>query len=105
MIMFAGQVATWRWAQRSNEEWGKCNQFPKLSGADWMLLLARLKDQENQLLHNSSGELEPILDIKAERTKGKIFPTVWYNFDVQVSAIQHFRFAQLILTAENPLLE
>lgn len=70
-----------------------------------MLRLARLKDQEKKLLHDSSGELEPILDIKAERTKGKIFPTVWYNFDVQVSAIQHFRFAQLLLTAENPHFE
>lgn len=70
-----------------------------------MLRLARLRDQEMQLLHDSSGELEPILDIKAERTKGKIFPTVWYNFDVQVTAIQHFRFAQLLLTAENPHFE
>jgi hypothetical protein len=26
MIMFAGQVATWRWGQRSTEEWGKCDQ-------------------------------------------------------------------------------
>lgn len=68
-------------------------------------MLARLKAQENQLLRDSSGELKPILSIKAEPTKGRIFPTVWYSFDVQVTAVQHFLLAQMILTAENPLLE
>ncbi|KAH8693255.1 hypothetical protein BGW36DRAFT_437195 [Talaromyces proteolyticus] len=87
MIMFAGQVATWRWTQKSPEKW------------------RQLKVQEQQLLHDSLGELEPILELKAERAKGEIFPTVWYGFDVQVTAIQHFRLAQLILTAENPQLE
>jgi hypothetical protein len=87
MIMFAGQVATWLWGGNSPEKWSE------------------LKGQEQQLLCDSSGELEPIIHIKAERTKGQVFPTAWYSFDAQVTAIQHFRIAQMILTAENPHLE
>jgi hypothetical protein len=51
------------------------------------------------------GEIEPILELGADRAKGRIFPTVWYSFDVQVTAIQHFRVAQMILIAESPYLE
>ncbi|KAJ0413629.1 hypothetical protein BJY00DRAFT_321785 [Aspergillus carlsbadensis] len=87
MILFAGQVATWRWTGKSSEQW-------------W-----RLKAQEQLLLHGSLEELKPLLDLKAKKSKGEVFPTIWYSFDVQVTAIQHFRLAQLILTAENPQLE
>ncbi|KAL2850505.1 hypothetical protein BJX68DRAFT_266711 [Aspergillus pseudodeflectus] len=87
MILFAGQVATWCWTEKSSEQW-------------W-----RLKGQEQLLLHNSSEELKPLLDLKPKKSKGEVFPTIWYSFDVQVTAIQHLRLAQLILTAENPQLE
>ncbi|KAJ5769617.1 hypothetical protein N7520_004176 [Penicillium odoratum] len=87
MILFAGEVATWRWGQQLREDW------------------AQLKLKEQQLVHDSIGELEPILELKADRTKGEIFPTTWYSFDIQVTAIQHFRLAQMILTGENPHLE
>jgi hypothetical protein len=49
--------------------------------------------------------LKPLLDLKPKKSKGEVFPTIWYSFDVQVTAIQHLRLAQLILTAENPQLE
>ncbi|KAL3458160.1 hypothetical protein BJX64DRAFT_280042 [Aspergillus heterothallicus] len=87
MILFAGQVATWRWTGKSSEQW-------------W-----RLKAHEQLLLHNSSEELKPLLAVKAKKSEGEVFPTIWYSFDVQVTAIQHFRLAQLILMAENPQLE
>ncbi|CEL10440.1 hypothetical protein ASPCAL13559 [Aspergillus calidoustus] len=87
MILFAGQVATWCWTEKSSEQW-------------W-----RLKGQEQLLLHNSSEELKPLLDLKPKKSIGEVFPTIWYSFDVQVTAIQHLRLAQLILTAENPQLE
>ncbi|KAJ5679913.1 hypothetical protein N7462_008157, partial [Penicillium macrosclerotiorum] len=87
MIMFAGQVATWRWGQKSAEEW------------------TQLKIEEQQLHQDSLGELEPLLQLNADRAKGDLFPTIWYSFDVQVAAIQHFRLAQMILTAENPHLD
>ncbi|KAJ5087284.1 hypothetical protein N7456_010900 [Penicillium angulare] len=87
MIVFASQVARWRWGQKQPEEW------------------AQLKHTEQQLTHDSIGVLDPILDLEPDRKKGEIFPTIWYSFDVQVTAIQHFRLAQMILTAENPHLE
>ncbi|KAJ5231896.1 uncharacterized protein N7469_006484 [Penicillium citrinum] len=87
MIMFAGEVATWCWGQKHPGEW------------------SQLKLREQQLAHDCMGEIEPILDLNADRAKGKIFPTVWYKYDVQVTAIQHFRLAQMILIAESPCLE
>jgi hypothetical protein len=66
---------------------------------------AQLKLREQQLAHDCMGEIEPILELGADRAKGRIFPTVWYSFDVQVTAIQHFRLAQMILIAESPYLE
>ena len=68
-------------------------------------MTAQLKIREQQLAHDCMGEIEPILELSADRAKGQIFPTVWYSFDVQVTAIQHFRLAQMILIAESPYLE
>ncbi|KAJ5976370.1 hypothetical protein N7481_010077 [Penicillium waksmanii] len=87
IIMFAGEVATWCWGQKLPGEW------------------TQLKLREQQLAHDCMGEIEPILELGPDRAKGKIFPTVWYSFDVQVTAIQHFRLAQMILIAESPYLE
>lgn len=61
--------------------------------------------KERQLAHECLGELEPILELEADRARGQVFPTVWYSFDVQVTAIQHFQLARMILIAENPNLE
>jgi hypothetical protein len=108
MILFAGQIATWRWAGKSSEQWCEYNPRIYLSFS-WtltnMVTSGRLKAQEQLLLHNSSEELKPLLDLKAKKSKGEVFPTIWYSFDVQVTAIQHFRLAQMILTAESPQLE
>ncbi|KAF4161727.1 hypothetical protein CNMCM6936_003130 [Aspergillus lentulus] len=87
MIMFVGKVAHWRWGQKRPDEW------------------TQLKRDEQKLIHESLGQMEPILELKADRAKGQIFPTVWYSFDVQATAVQHFQLAQMILTAENPQLE
>ncbi|OXN27380.1 hypothetical protein CDV57_04042 [Aspergillus fumigatus] len=86
MIMFVGKVAQWRWGQKSLDEW------------------TRLKLDEQKLIRESLGKMEPILELKADRAKGQIFPTVWYSFDVHATAAQHFQLAQMILTAENPQL-
>jgi hypothetical protein len=108
MILFAGQVATWRWTGKNSEQW--CEYDPSIySSFSWiltkMVTSGRLKAQEQLLLHNSSDELKPLLNLKAKKSKGEVFPTIWYSFDVQITAIQHFRLAQLILTAGNPQLE
>jgi hypothetical protein len=61
--------------------------------------------EEQKIINDSVGVIEPLLEVKADRAKGQIFPTVWYSFDVQATAVQHFQLAQMILTAENPNLE
>jgi hypothetical protein len=68
-------------------------------------LIAQLKLKEQKLVQESSSAMEPILELKADRAKGQIFPTVWYSLDVQATAVQHLQLAQLILVAENPQLE
>lgn len=60
--------------------------------------------KEEQLIRDCQGELDPILELKADRARGQVFPIVWYSFDAQVTAIQHFQLSQMILTAENPNL-
>lgn len=68
-------------------------------------ITAHLKLEEQRLVRESLGEMEPILELKVDRAKGQLFPTVWYSFDVQATAVQHFQLAQMILLAENPQLE
>lgn len=68
-------------------------------------ITAQLRLEEQKLVRESLDEMEPILELKADRARGQIFPTVWYSFDVQATAVQHFQLAQMILVAENPQLE
>lgn len=106
LIMFVGKVAQWRWGQKHPEEWSEYTYHLTVwSRFDLLTILAQLKLEEQRLAHESLGEMEPILELKADRAKGQIFPTVWYSFDVQATAVQHFQLAQMILAAENPQLE
>ncbi|KAJ5156841.1 hypothetical protein N7492_009644 [Penicillium capsulatum] len=105
VIMFAGEVATWRWGQKLPDEWGNSDITILEEESLTSSLAARLKVKEQQLTQDCQGELDPILEIKADRCRGQIFPVVWYSFDVQVTAIQHFQLARMILIAENPNLE
>ncbi|KAJ5125181.1 hypothetical protein N7476_010473 [Penicillium atrosanguineum] len=103
MVMFLGEVANWRWGLKQPEEWGKretagpSNKL--LSNVDFK---AQLKLEEQDIVRESVGVMDPILELRA---KGDMFPTVWYGFDVQCTAVRHFRLAQLRLTAEDPNLE
>lgn len=47
-------------------------------------------------------EFVPILDNKADKSKGEIFSTVWYCSSAQVFGAQHYEIARMILIAENP---
>ncbi|KAJ5087114.1 hypothetical protein NUU61_008421 [Penicillium alfredii] len=86
LIVFAGQVAQWHWGQRLSEEW------------------TRLRSQQQQLECKYIEELKPLLYQKADRSKGHIFPTVWYFFDSQVTGVQHLELAKMILIAASPHL-
>ncbi|KAL4757926.1 uncharacterized protein BDW70DRAFT_152961 [Aspergillus foveolatus] len=86
MIMHAGEVTKWCWGDRNLSEY------------------ERLRQQQQQLITAYSSQLTPILHRLADRTKGEIFPTVWYATDAQVTCVQHLEMARMILIAENPRL-
>ncbi|KAL4908483.1 hypothetical protein BDW74DRAFT_175166 [Aspergillus multicolor] len=86
MIMHAGEVTKWCWGERTVEEY------------------ERLKAHQQYLIFTYSSHLTPILQKPADRSKGEIFPTVWYTTDAQVTGVQHLEMARIILIAENPHL-
>ncbi|KAJ5742432.1 uncharacterized protein N7511_011451 [Penicillium nucicola] len=87
MVVFASQVARWRWGMKTTEEWEP------------------LKRQHQHLSEEFRSELQPILERKPDRARGEIFPTIWYCYDSQVTAIQHLKLGEMILIAESPHLE
>ncbi|KAL4963065.1 uncharacterized protein BDV14DRAFT_202314 [Aspergillus stella-maris] len=86
MIMHAGEVTKWCWGGRSAAEY------------------ERLKTHQQHLITDYSTHLLPILQKPPDRSKGDIFPTVWYTTDSQVTGAQHLELARMILIAENPRL-
>ncbi|CAI7640732.1 unnamed protein product [Penicillium glandicola] len=87
MVIFASEVAKWRWGLKQPQEW------------------EHLRARQQQLHHDYLHELTPILEQNSDRARGNMFPTVWYSFDAQVTAIQHLKLAEMILIAESPYLE
>lgn len=65
----------------------------------------RLKQHQQQLISSYSTHLLPLLQTRADKSKGEIFPTVWYTTDAQVTGAQHLDLARMILIAENPRLQ
>ncbi|KAL4914998.1 hypothetical protein BDW62DRAFT_213055 [Aspergillus aurantiobrunneus] len=86
MIMHAGQVTKWCWGDRSIGEY------------------ERLKHHQAQLITDYAAHFLPILQTPPDKSKGDIFPTVWYTTDAQVTGVQHLELARMILIAENPRL-
>ncbi|KAL2846368.1 hypothetical protein BJY01DRAFT_234623 [Aspergillus pseudoustus] len=87
MIMHAGEVTKWCWGERSVDEY------------------ERLKHQQQTLISDYSTHFIPILQGFPDKSKGEIFPTVWFATDAQVTGVQHLELARMILTAENPTLQ
>ncbi|KAL4790945.1 hypothetical protein BDV19DRAFT_401637 [Aspergillus venezuelensis] len=86
MIMHAGEVARWCWGDKSVAEYD------------------RLKNHQQYLITTYTPHLTPILQKHPDKSKGEIFPTVWYTTDSQVTGAQHLELARMILIAENPRL-
>ncbi|CAG8125654.1 unnamed protein product [Penicillium olsonii] len=87
MVIFTSEVAKWRWGTKTTYQW------------------EILKKRQHQLDDEYSHELSPLLDEKADRARGSIFPRIWYLAEFQVTAVQHFRLGEMILIAESPYLE
>ncbi|GKZ29186.1 hypothetical protein AbraIFM66950_003625 [Aspergillus brasiliensis] len=86
LIMLASEVTKWRWGGGLREEWN------------------RLMLRHRKLKHDYRFDLSPIFEKKADRSRGELFPTIWYSSDEQVTAVQHLELANMILTAQNPYL-
>ncbi|KAJ0383476.1 hypothetical protein COL922a_010401 [Colletotrichum nupharicola] len=73
----------------------------KRLGAEW----ERLRKEEEGLIIEAAPQLTPIIQRPADRSRGEIFPLVWYGSDIEVTALQHFILGRMILVAEDPSLQ
>ncbi|KAK9446242.1 ARCA-like protein [Metarhizium brunneum] len=85
-VMHLVQVAKWKWGDGSEHEW------------------ARLMDQHEHLEKHILFDIEPIYKKPADKSKGEIFPTVWYRSNIEVTSMQLGLLAKSVLVAENPQL-
>lgn len=65
----------------------------------------RLKAQEKTLQADCCSQFTPVLKREADKSRGEVFPLIWYASDGEVTATQHFILAKTVLTAENPNLK
>lgn len=65
----------------------------------------RLKAQEETLQTDCCSQFTPVLKREADKSRGEVFPLIWYASDGEVTATQHFILAKTVLTAENPNLK
>lgn len=42
---------------------------------------------------------------EADKSRGEVFPLMWYVSDAEVTATQHFILAKAVLIAENPRIK
>ncbi|KAF5491883.1 hypothetical protein CGCS363_v011174 [Colletotrichum siamense] len=87
LIWFMSEVAKWKMGERSGAEW------------------ERLRNEEEVLIVEAARQFIPIVQRPADRSRGEIFPLVWYGSDIEVTALQHFILARMILVAEDPSLQ
>ncbi|TWU72022.1 hypothetical protein ED733_000445 [Metarhizium rileyi] len=85
-VMHLVQVAKWKWGDGSELEWAR--------------LMGQHKHLEQHILH----DIEPIYKKPADKSRGEIFPTVWYRSNTEVTSMQLSLLAKSVLVAENPHL-
>ncbi|KAF4820263.1 hypothetical protein CGCSCA5_v004251 [Colletotrichum siamense] len=87
LIWFMSEVAKWKMGERLGAEW------------------ERLRNEEEALIIEAARQFTPIIQRPADRSRGEIFPLVWYGSDIEVTALQHFILGRMILVAEDPSLQ
>ncbi|KAG5978494.1 hypothetical protein E4U55_006155 [Claviceps digitariae] len=85
-VMHLVQVAKWKWGNGSAIEW------------------SILVDQQDYLEKTVLAGIQPLFKRSADKTRGEIFPTVWYRSNIEVTSIQFSLLAKSVLVAENPQL-
>ncbi|CAG9953519.1 unnamed protein product [Clonostachys rosea f. rosea IK726] len=86
-VMHTVQVVKWRWGDGSAQEW------------------SRLIRQQEHLEQDVLVDFLPIFRRPADKSKGEIFPTVWYGSTIEVTTIQQALMAKSVLAAEDPSLK
>ena len=61
--------------------------------------------QQEHLEQDVLIDFQPILHKGADKSKGDIFPTLWYASNMEVTTIQQAIMAKSVLLAENPILK
>lgn len=60
--------------------------------------------QQHQLEGTVLVDYQPILKKPPDKSRGEIFPTVWYGSTIEVTSNQQAIISRSVLLAENPLL-
>ncbi|KAF4121440.1 hypothetical protein GMORB2_1847 [Geosmithia morbida] len=86
-VMHTVQVVRWLWGDGTEQEW------------------KRLVKQQDHVEQDVLESFRPIFRKQPDRTRGEIFPTVWYASNIEVTSNQQAMMAKSVLLAENPALK
>ncbi|RDA84374.1 hypothetical protein CP532_2601 [Ophiocordyceps camponoti-leonardi (nom. inval.)] len=87
VVMHLVQTAKWHWGDGSESEW------------------QRLSKQQELIEQKVLVAFRPTYQRTADKTKGEIFPTIWYASNIDVTSVQLALIAKAVLVAENPYLK
>ncbi|KAM4065862.1 fungal zn(2)-Cys(6) binuclear cluster domain-containing protein [Hirsutella rhossiliensis] len=86
VVMHLVQTAKWHWGGGSEQEW------------------VRLAKQQEHLEQHILINFRPLFQRAADKSRGEIFPTIWYGSNIEVTSVQLGLIAKAVLVAENPSL-
>ncbi|PHH89504.1 hypothetical protein CDD83_5947 [Cordyceps sp. RAO-2017] len=86
VVMHLVQTAKWHWGDSCQQEW------------------TRLVKQQEHLERQVLATFRPTYQRAADKSKGEIFPIIWYGSNIEVTSVQLGLIAKAVLVAENPLL-
>lgn len=75
------------------------------AGKTLTLFAERLMRQQEHVEQDVLAIYRPIFRKEADRTRGEIFPTVWYTSNIEVTSNQQALMAKSVLLAENPAIK
>lgn len=78
---------------------------PRMNKIKELTFQGRLMRQQEHLEQDVLFDFKPIFHKQADKSKGEIFPTVWYTSNIEVTSIQQAIMAKSVLLAENPTLK
>lgn len=105
VVMHLVQTAKWHWGGGGEQEWSE-SRPSREAGGDRMLtnFIVRLAEQQEQLEQHVLINFRPLFQRAADKSRGEIFPTIWYGSNIEVTSVQLGLIAKAVLVAENPSL-